>query len=151
MQGCEDSYMYIYCIFPPPVIGMLATYLWKNWLVSFWGSVGGRLVSSPDWEALPFSWRWLLASMRRTHCGGPYRQFNGTYALRGRTRYELQHRADIDFYRYRTVVDLQHWLIDETYPPVFSHPQHHSLTWPFYWAMTKRWANAFRLVLYQSR
>ena len=31
---------------------------------------------------------------------------NGTYALRGRTRYELQHRADIDFYRYRTVVDL---------------------------------------------
>ena len=27
MQGCEDSYMYIYCIFPPPVIGMLATYL----------------------------------------------------------------------------------------------------------------------------
>ena len=36
-------------------------------------SVGGRIVSSPDWEALPFSWRWLLASMRRTHCGGPYR------------------------------------------------------------------------------
>ena len=29
MQGCEDSYMYIYCIFPPPVIGMLATYLWN--------------------------------------------------------------------------------------------------------------------------
>ena len=26
MRGCEDSYMYIYCIFPPPVIGMLATY-----------------------------------------------------------------------------------------------------------------------------
>ena len=27
MQGCEDSYMYIYSIFPPPVIGMMATYL----------------------------------------------------------------------------------------------------------------------------
>ena len=45
----------------------------------------------------------------------------------GRSRNALQHRADIDFYRYRTLVDLQHWLIDETYPPVFSHPQHHSL------------------------
>ena len=34
MQGCEDSYMYIYCIFPPPVIGMLATYLLSNGLIS---------------------------------------------------------------------------------------------------------------------
>ena len=27
MRGCEDSCMYIYCIFPPPVIGILAVYL----------------------------------------------------------------------------------------------------------------------------
>ena len=27
MQGCEDSYMYMYCIFLPPVIGMMATYI----------------------------------------------------------------------------------------------------------------------------
>ena len=53
---------------------------------------GGRVVLlEGDWYRLqieklrqPFSWRWLL-SMRRTHGGGPYRQFDGAYALRDRT------------------------------------------------------------------
>ena len=62
------------CNFLPPPLRGLRRSEWgihSGMIVFCSQPVGGRLVSSPDWE--PFSRRWLLALMRRTHGGGPYR------------------------------------------------------------------------------